>query len=49
MTITGIDHKITFIYTTSEHMMEADIPLTGEDLVAARYRRESIYTEILNA
>ena len=47
MTITGINHKITFIYTTSEHAMEADIPFTGEDLVATQYRRETIYTEII--
>ncbi len=47
MTITGINHKITFIYTTSEHLMEADIPFTGEDLVATQYRRETIYTEII--
>ena len=47
MTITGINHKITFIYTTSEHMMEADIPFTGEDLVATQIKRESVYTEIL--
>ena len=47
MNITGINHKLTFIYTISEHMMEADIPFTGEELVATEYRRETVYTEII--
>ena len=47
MTITGINHKITFIYTTSEHTMEADIPFIGGELVATQTGRETVYTEIL--
>ena len=47
MTITGINHKITFISTTSEHTMEADIPFTGEELAATQTKRETVYTEIL--
>ena len=47
MTITGINHKITFIRSTYEHSLEADIPFTGEEPVATEIRRETYYTEII--
>ena len=47
MTITGINHKLTFIISTSTHTMEADIPFVGENPVATQYRRETNCTEIV--
>ena len=49
MIITGINYKIVFISVGSdhvfEHVMEAEIPFTGDDLSVTKISRESVYTK----
>ena len=49
MTITGINFRLVYINGSSnytyEHVMEAEIPFTGDDLTITRTDRESIYTK----